>query len=241
VLGYNPVRLALYTQATGAGDHVAIPEQRTFSALFPSYRSKLADLLGLRYIATGVPIESIDRHLEAGDLTLVARTSNGFIYENPRALPRVLFARRAVSADQDLVLRTGQWPEIDFTNTVLLDDPLSGDGEFAIDRAAVASINARTGLTATVESYRNTEVVVSVLSESSGYVVLNDPYHPWWVAEVDGREVPVLRANVLFRAVRVGPGAHRVRFLFRPFRGALSDLREHWPVLARFAGLKPAP
>jgi len=72
-------------------------------------------------------------------------------------------------------------------------------------------------------------------------VVLNDPYHPWWVAEVDGREVPVLRANVLFRAVRVGPGAHRVRFVFRPFGGAWSDLRQRWPVLARFARLAANP
>ena len=241
VLGYNPVRLALYTQATGAGDHVAVPEQRTFSALFPSYRSKLADLLGLRYIATGVPIESIDRHLEPGDLTLVARTSDGYIYENPRALPRVLFARQAVSADQDLILRTGEWPEVDFMSTVLLDDQLPGGGELAIDRVAVASVNARSEVAAIIESYRNTEVVVSVLAESSGYVVLNDPYHPWWKAEVDGREVPVLRANVLFRAVRVGPGAHRVRFVFRPFGGAWSDLQQRWPVLARFARLAATP
>ena len=58
VLGYNPVRLGLYTAATGAEDHVALPEQRKFSPLFPSYRSRLADLLGLRFIATGAPIET---------------------------------------------------------------------------------------------------------------------------------------------------------------------------------------
>ena len=57
-LGYNPVRLALYSQATGAEDHVGLPDQRQFSPLFPSYRSTLANLLGLRFIATGVPIET---------------------------------------------------------------------------------------------------------------------------------------------------------------------------------------
>src|SRR5918993_5138532 len=65
VLGYNPVRLGLYTRATGAGDHVALPEQRSFSPLFPSYRSTLADFLGLRFIATGVPIERIDAGLRS--------------------------------------------------------------------------------------------------------------------------------------------------------------------------------
>ena len=99
VLGYNPVRLGLYTRATGAEDHAALPDQRRFSALFPSYRSRLADLLGLRFIASGVPVEEIDHRLAPGDLSLIARTPDGFIYENPRALPRIRFASKAVEAD----------------------------------------------------------------------------------------------------------------------------------------------
>ena len=79
-------------QATGAEDHVGLPDQRKFSPLFPSYRSTLANLLGLRFIATGAPIETIDRTLKPGDLPLVARTSDGYIYENPAAIDRVLFA-----------------------------------------------------------------------------------------------------------------------------------------------------
>ena len=59
-LGYNPIRLALYSQATGAEDHVGLPDQRKFTPLFPSYRSTLANLLGLRFIVTGAPIETMD-------------------------------------------------------------------------------------------------------------------------------------------------------------------------------------
>ena len=88
-LGYNPVRLALYSTATGAEDHVGLPDQRQFAPLFPSYRSTLANLLGLRFIVTGAPIETIDPRLKPGDLPLVARTSDGYIYENPDAFPRV--------------------------------------------------------------------------------------------------------------------------------------------------------
>ena len=65
-LGYNPVRLALYSAATGAEDHVGLPDQRQFAPLFPSYRSTLANLLGLRFIVTGAPIETIDPRAEAG-------------------------------------------------------------------------------------------------------------------------------------------------------------------------------
>jgi hypothetical protein len=220
VLGYNPLRLALYTRATGAGDHVALPEQRNFSPLFPSYRSTLANLLGLRLIVTGVPIERIDPQLKPGDVTLLARTADGFVYENASALPRVSFATKAVQIDPVMLLKNGNWPDVDFATTVLLQD---------IEAGPTAA--QRDGVAVTVETYRTTEVWIDVHSQGGGYVVLSDPYHPWWVAEVDGREEPILHANLLFRAVRVGAGNHRVRFAFRPFRGAWRDLCRRWPVL----------
>jgi hypothetical protein len=48
-----------------------------------------------------------------------------------------------------------------------------------------------------------------------GYVVLLDRYDPNWYATIDGREVPVIRANQLFRAVYAGAGRHAVRFFYR--------------------------
>jgi hypothetical protein len=47
-------------------------------------------------------------------------------------------------------------------------------------------------------------------------LVLNEPYVPGWRATSDGEPIPVLRANVLFRACVLGPGSHRVRFEFAP-------------------------
>ena len=71
-----------------------------------------------------------------------------------------------------------------------------------------------------IASYRNTEVILQADSPDGGWVVLNDLWHPWWFAEVDGKPAPILRANVLFRAVAVPPGGHTVRFMFRPIAGA---------------------
>jgi hypothetical protein len=91
-LGYNPLRLADMSDATGARDYIAGPWQRTFSPLFNSYRSLMADLLGLRYIVSSVRIGEVDPGLKPGDLRFLAHTRDGYVYENPRALPRVLFA-----------------------------------------------------------------------------------------------------------------------------------------------------
>jgi hypothetical protein len=207
-LGYNPLRLGLYSKATGAIDHVGLPNQREFTApLFPSYRSALADLLGLRFIVTGVPAEQMDRRLRPGDLTLLARTDDGFIYENPRALDRVLFATQARSADFAQMLRDGRWPEADLRTTVLLEDAPGSQPQGRPGRAHIAR-------------YANTEVALDVDSPDGGWVVLNDLWHPWWFVEVDGQPARLLRANVLFRAVQVAPGRHAVRFVFRPFAGA---------------------
>ncbi len=102
-LGYNPLRLGIYARATGAGDTTGLPDQKGFSPLLPSYRSRLADLLGLRYIATSVPIDQIDKSLKPGDVMFVAKTTDGFVYENPRALPRAMFVSQSVAAGFDAI------------------------------------------------------------------------------------------------------------------------------------------
>ena len=197
-LGYNPLRLALYSAATGAEDHVGLPDQRKFAPLFPSYRSTLANLLGLRFIATGAPIETMDPHLKAGDLPLVARTTDGNIYENPDALPRVLFTTEARAADFARMLVDGVWPDADLRTTVLLEHVPPPESPSA---TGAATLHPRRPGSVRIASYRNTEVIVQADSPDGGWVVLNDLWHPWWFAEVDGKPAPILRANVLFRAV----------------------------------------
>ena len=210
-LGYNPIRLGLYSTATGAEDAVGLPDQRKFAPLFPSYRSTLANLLGLRFIATGVPIETIDRSLKAADFPLVARTADGYIYENPAALDRVLFATEAKSASFAQMLQDGIWPNADLRTTVLLEKAPAAEPQRPPGRVRILS-------------YANTEVVVEADSPAGGWVVLNDLWHPWWFAEVDGKAAEILRANVLFRAVAVPPGRHMLRFVFRPLAGALAQV-----------------
>ncbi|HEX2518788.1 MAG TPA: hypothetical protein VHK04_04550, partial [Castellaniella sp.] len=188
-----------------------LPDQRKFAPLFPSYRSTLANLLGLRFIATGASIETMDRTLRPGDLPLIARTTDGYVYENPAALDRVLFATQARTADFERMLRDGVWPDADLRSTVLLE-------------AAPAALPPRRPGRVRIASYRNTEVIVEADSPDGGWVVLNDLWHPWWFAQVNGNQAEILRANVLFRAVAVPPGRHAVRFSFRPIAGAWAQL-----------------
>jgi hypothetical protein len=59
-------------------------------------------------------------------------------------------------------------------------------------------------------------VVDASVPEGGGYLVLLDSYDPAWRVDVDGAAAPLLRANVLFRAVHLAPGTHRVTFSYVP-------------------------
>ena len=156
VFGHNPLRLKGFYEATKVGDTVAAPGQRPFSPLYPSYRSTFADLFGLRLIATGVPVEQIDKTLKPGDLNFVARTKDAYVYENPRALPRVLLVGDWQVADFAKLIANG-WPaDVDPARTVLLEKA---------PRAAPLTMFEAAG-TARLVRYANTEVVVEVDSPS---------------------------------------------------------------------------
>ena len=222
VFGHNPLRLRSFYEATHVGDTVALASQRAFSPLYPSYHSAFADLLGVRFIATGVPVDQIDSSLKAGDLKFLAHTKDAYIYENPRALPRVMLITQWQLADFAEVLRSG-WPDIDPRRTVLLEHAPAGFG---------GGGTAPPG-SARLLKYANTEVLVEVNAPGGGILLLNDVWDPWWRAAVDGAKTEILAANVIFRGVVVPAGRHVVHFTFNPFAGALDELRSE--LVARVA------
>jgi hypothetical protein len=212
VFGHNPLRLHWFHEATHVGDTVAIPSQRVFSPLYPSYRSAFADLFGVRVIATGVPVEQIDSSLKPGDLTFIARTKDAYIYENPHALPRVMLLTDWRVANFDELLRSG-WPPVDPRQTVLLEKAPSG-----VSRGASGEGSAR------LLRYANTEVAVAVNAPAGGILLLNDVWQPWWRASVDGKDAEILKANAIFRAVVCPRGQHEIRFSFHPFAGVFAEM-----------------
>ena len=57
---------------------------------------------------------------------------------------------------------------------------------------------------------------IAVRAERDAWLVLADTFYPGWNAEVDGEKVPILRANGLYRAVRVEAGEQTVIFRYQP-------------------------
>jgi hypothetical protein len=70
-------------------------------------------------------------------------------------------------------------------------------------------------------------------------VFVSEAYHPWWVAAADGRAARVVRAQMAFMAVGVGPGRHTVELrMRRPAAVAAADwlTRAAWVAVALGAG-----
>jgi hypothetical protein len=59
-------------------------------------------------------------------------------------------------------------------------------------------------------------MTLDVESDAPAILVLSEIAYPGWRATLDGRSVPLLRADTILRAVAVPPGAHRVEMVFDP-------------------------
>jgi uncharacterized membrane protein YfhO len=57
---------------------------------------------------------------------------------------------------------------------------------------------------------------VKVSARRPAWLVVTDTFEPSWRASVDGAPAPILRANAMFRAVRVSAGEHEVVFRYLP-------------------------
>jgi hypothetical protein len=128
------------------------------------------------------------------------------LYRLEDTLERAFFVtgvRKARSSAEALNLLLD--PAFPVLDTVVLEDPLASD---QAARHPVASV--------TLVKYENQSVSCETSSDMPGYLVLLDSHYPGWECRVDGRGVPISRANYCFRAVEVPAGKHRVEFHYGP-------------------------
>ena len=155
--------------------------------------------LGVRYVVT-----TDDQPLLGVDGLTPAWTSGRVrLYRVTGSPPRYFSPAEARPAGSDgEALRALERSSFDPSGTVLLHAPVparrSGPGR--VD----------------VLSESPTEVRLRVHRDQPGWVVALRTHYPGWTAQVDGRSVPLLRANVAFSAVEVGAGTREVVLRYHP-------------------------
>jgi Bacterial membrane protein YfhO len=129
------------------------------------------------------------------------------VYDRRDALPRAYLVSRAVVLDDALALRRLAEPDFEPRQTVLLapvEDARTLEGDGSIPGSAELAVNE-------AEQLR-----IPTRAAAPSYLVISDSWYPGWRATVDGLDVPILRANVLFRAVEVPVGEHLVELTYQP-------------------------
>ena len=230
--GYNPLRIAAYERATGVAESANDLNLRTFPDTFRGYNSRLASLLGLGYLVLDRPISDLPRQVPRPRATCLFAGTRFYVYRlDGTAAPRAYFATRVVPVDSDAQIEDGTVPDftigrdvlVEANDVALLRAPALREtsAPAAIATAPYPETAAASGAASTlITSYGDDAVSIAVEAARPGVLVLHDVAYAGWTASVDGRRAPMLRVNLLFRGVEVGPGRHVVTFAFHPLSPA---------------------
>lgn len=199
IRGYDSIIAKDYAEYMGA---IAPQDELLYNRIAPFYSyeplsSPLLNLLNVKYVLSTRPLPNPGYELVF---------DQGIkIYQNQRALPRAFLVSHArVIPDRANLLQA--LAAIDPSSLVLLEEEPhlnESDPETAL-------------LAPTIEKYSGSEVLVATDSPQSAYLVLGDAFFPGWIAEIDGQETQIYRADYDLRAVVVPAGKHSVRFKYSP-------------------------
>ena len=123
------------------------------------------------------------------------------MYRVPGTLPRAFLTRHAE------VL-----PDAAALERVLEREIVLGESAWLAPDAEARPLSAAPGRAGacTLEAYANDRLVALCSAREPALAVFVEQYDRGWRATLDGRPAPILRANLLMRAVAVEPGPHRI-------------------------------
>ncbi len=214
VEGYDALYSKRYGQFIGYIGNEELIGSNWSVVLFPKNSQntpKAINLLNIKYIAHKLsdngaswtfpywayPKEQFD---------LIYKDNYYKFYQNNNVFPHAfLVGKYRVIKDEKQILKTIFSDDFNpRTEIILEDDP------------KILKTNGNIG-SAKIVNYNPNSMEISIDSKSSGLLLLTDNYDKDWKASVDGKSVPILRANYTFRAIAVDKGRHNVKFWYDPW------------------------
>jgi hypothetical protein len=188
--GYHAAKPRLYQDLV---DSLVVPSPQAPTA----FSLPIMRLLAIRYVVSPQPLEIPWLH--------AVYQGSAIVFENTTALPRATLVghTQVVGTPKEMLdslVLAGRDPA---HTTWLASDPGVALGGAAVDSGRV-----------TITDSRLNRVSIDVDTPAPALLRLADLWYPDWVATVDGRATPILRADYALRAVAVPAGRHRVEFRF---------------------------
>jgi Bacterial membrane protein YfhO len=161
------------------------------------------DAIGVSYIASRLPPTDSKGPPPPGQLVPLGTGADAVaVYRNTRAMARAnVFYDVVGAASEDAAVSAMRAGGFDPRRSAVVES---------------SSLPASPGGTApapspvTISSYADTHVTLDVQAARAGVLVLSDAYAPGWTAEIDGRPVDIVPANLALRGVVLSAGHHVV-------------------------------
>lgn len=163
---------------------------------------KLLDMLAVRYILLGDTMT-----IDTSGYREVARdpASGAIIYERSTLQSRAFVVHRLEVAPHADALTRMTDAAFDPRKTALVESPPG---------CALADAPGKDSVTLVSDALDR--VTFDVRAASDGFLVMSDTFYPGWRAEIDGKPLPVVRANFALRGICLPAGDHKVVFIFDP-------------------------
>ncbi|MDW8109136.1 MAG: YfhO family protein [Candidatus Kryptonium sp.] len=122
---------------------------------------------------------------------------------NPNYLPRAFFVNRyQVEKPLNILLKMKN-AEFNPRDVVFLEDTLDIKIDPPTEKAYVELMK-----------YQIQKIILKANATGNNLLFLSETWYPNWKCYIDGKEVPVYKANYVFRAVVVPPGIHEIVFVY---------------------------
>jgi hypothetical protein len=191
------------------GYDAALPEALT--SLWLAGRNRGLDLLRLTSVAYAILPASAT--LYPGLRPLLDPAPGTRLYRVDGALPRVYAAETALVLRDAEALRAVFQPTVLDGRAVVLA-PTSGGAVRAATEMSGEGMSAEGHCR--LIGYANARLEARCRASSASFAVFVEQWDAGWSATVDGRSAPLLRANLVMRAVPLPPGEHQVVLTFLP-------------------------
>jgi hypothetical protein len=192
----------------GGAEVLRLRHHETFSTLLKDSPSidngkRFLYIAGVRYLTTSYAVEDSDFTLLE---TIETMHKTAYLYEYNQYAGRFSFFGKVHVAKNDKQMIEK-----------ILDRNIDPRRELII-LSGTDVANGQSDATGRVKlvSYGPSKVQLDCEAHGDGFLFLSDTYYPGWKAYVDGKDSPIYRANLAFRAVRIPKGHHAVAFVYKP-------------------------
>lgn len=208
--GYNPLRYVLYDHWYGTRE--SSNATRVATPFNPPSSHTLNDLLGVRYLVIGHRSDMPPFSAPA-DYVHAYADDDVDIWRNDHAYPIALAPVHVRLVGVNEVPGIAEFSATDFRDTLWLTprDASDADGDHAVAPRCTSQVQVG-AIKATP-----TQITMDAKTTGAGWIVSSELDFPGWLADLDGKPLPIHRANGIFRAVCVTAGEHRLRFTFHPW------------------------